>query len=626
MRRMIRVLVLAAGLLAAHSAFAEISEPDYFVDYVEQDTTLFNGSRIDTVSWEQPDTMQTWSVVAVVSPTVLGSLKTVLTNDLVNWNDDVHLGIAPEGETISEADRFAIIHQDDIGETRTIATAERIIKAGARYHIAATSDGNYLRMYVNGILAFYPVKKQANDLKFGPGQIYIGGLGRAGIRQFVGHIESVSIYTTALTDGDIAALAMAAGLLDPVNIYCYVDIAPVERDTMDAATSIDFVNGNEVITDLGNSRFIYRPDVDADWQVAAPLAPDTVSKPHSITWSNSVTPARYFVADTNGDRIVSFESLASSDTYDKTSNIAGTDLERPHDLEFNPVDGYFYGVAEPSVSGDNHILFRFRDIGDDEDVHALAPSGSDFYARSLSVVNGVVYVVNSYGPQVIEIRDFDSANDTTYTTGYAFQVSLNSIEFHNGWWYGVGRSGLNNSAQQDLFRWQNWDDFESGSGSWQDLSSLILPFAGGDTATSYNPYFLTCWNGRLFFAVYETNAPIPKPSRIYEIIDSNSAVTSVTPIPVVATRLDLRNYPNPFNHWTTISFRLPEPACVSLAVYDASGRLVKVLVRGKAQPRGGHELMWDGRDTHGHLMPPGVYFYRVEAGDLVEAKRMVLVR
>jgi hypothetical protein len=420
---------------------------------------------------------------------------------------------------------------------------------------------------------------------------------------------------------------MAEDLLDDVNIYCYVDTLTVGILRADAVTSIDFVNGNEVITDLGNSRFLYRPAGDAAWQVAKRLFPRPVFKPHSIAWSNSETPARYFVADTENNRIVSFASLTDSVTHSETDSIASTPLTRPHDLEFNPVDGYFYGVAEPTGTGGHHILFRFRDIGDEEGVRALAPYGPDFYSRSLSLVQGAIYVVNSPGAQVIEIADFvDPTSDTTYTTGHAFEESLNSIEFHNGWWYGVGRSGPLDSAQQDLFRWRTWSDFESGNDSLQDLSDLILPFAGGGTATSYNPYFLTSWNGRLFFAVYDTRAPAPKPSRIYEIIDSDSGVTSVIPIPIATTKLGLQTYPNPFNPSTTISFELPGPTSVSLAVYDVSGRLVKVVLSREMLSRGRHERVWNGRDIRGRLVPSGIYFSRLQAGGRVEAKKMTLVK
>ena len=86
-----------------------------------------------------------------------------------------------------------------------------------------------------------------------------------------------------------------------------------------------------------------------------------------------------------------------------------------------------------------------------------------------------------------------------------------------------------------------------------------------------------------------------------------------------ALRLD-PNYPNPFNPATTIRYALAEAGPVRLGVFDVLGRRVATLAEG-FQPPGTHEVIFDAR----HL-PSGPYFYRLQAADRIETRRMLLVK
>jgi carboxypeptidase T len=102
------------------------------------------------------------------------------------------------------------------------------------------------------------------------------------------------------------------------------------------------------------------------------------------------------------------------------------------------------------------------------------------------------------------------------------------------------------------------------------------------------------------------------------------AISDATPLPAV---LGLeQNCPNPFNPSTKIAYYLPERADVTLDVYDARGRLVARLVNALEQMSGYHAVKWDGRDSSGSAMASGVYFYRLRADNLVQSKKMVLIR
>jgi hypothetical protein len=81
-----------------------------------------------------------------------------------------------------------------------------------------------------------------------------------------------------------------------------------------------------------------------------------------------------------------------------------------------------------------------------------------------------------------------------------------------------------------------------------------------------------------------------------------------------------QNYPNPFNPTTTIRYALPQRASVSLIVYNTLGQQVATLVNDN-QDVGYHEVRFNGSN-----LSSGVYFYRLQAGAFVEAKKFVLVR
>jgi len=81
-----------------------------------------------------------------------------------------------------------------------------------------------------------------------------------------------------------------------------------------------------------------------------------------------------------------------------------------------------------------------------------------------------------------------------------------------------------------------------------------------------------------------------------------------------------QNYPNPFNPITKIEYQLPEPGFVTLKVYDILGREVVKLVN-EEKLAGTYEIT-----LYAEQLPSGVYFYRLQAGDYVETKKMILLK
>jgi len=81
-----------------------------------------------------------------------------------------------------------------------------------------------------------------------------------------------------------------------------------------------------------------------------------------------------------------------------------------------------------------------------------------------------------------------------------------------------------------------------------------------------------------------------------------------------------QNYPNPFNPTTTIKYDLPIDAHVTLKLYDVLGREVLTLVNEQAKA-GYHSTTLDAS-----RLSSGVYFYRIQAGQFSQTKKLILVR
>ena len=86
-----------------------------------------------------------------------------------------------------------------------------------------------------------------------------------------------------------------------------------------------------------------------------------------------------------------------------------------------------------------------------------------------------------------------------------------------------------------------------------------------------------------------------------------------------------QNFPNPFNPTTTIAYNLPQKAHVTLTIYNTLGQTVRVFQEGE-QSAGTHQLRWDARNTEGHPVSSGMYFYKISTETFTATKKMVLLR
>jgi hypothetical protein len=97
--------------------------------------------------------------------------------------------------------------------------------------------------------------------------------------------------------------------------------------------------------------------------------------------------------------------------------------------------------------------------------------------------------------------------------------------------------------------------------------------------------------------------------------------TGVEVSPVIPTEFSLsQNYPNPFNPSTTINFGLPVASNVTLKIYNILGEQVADVVN-QVMPAGYHQVVFDGSK-----LASGLYIYRIEAGNFVQVKKMMMLK
>ena len=86
-----------------------------------------------------------------------------------------------------------------------------------------------------------------------------------------------------------------------------------------------------------------------------------------------------------------------------------------------------------------------------------------------------------------------------------------------------------------------------------------------------------------------------------------------------------QNYPNPFNPITTISYDLPEHSYVTIIIYDMMGREITRLVD-QNQNSGFKSVLWNATDKYGREVSAGLYLYKIQTGEYIDTKKMILLK
>ena len=93
----------------------------------------------------------------------------------------------------------------------------------------------------------------------------------------------------------------------------------------------------------------------------------------------------------------------------------------------------------------------------------------------------------------------------------------------------------------------------------------------------------------------------------------------------VASKMQLSNYPNPFNPTTNILYNIKENAHIDIRIYNIKGQLVKKLIN-ENQTTGRYSVVWNGVDNKANNVASGIYFVKMKQGNKSISKKIILTK
>ncbi len=320
------------------------------------------------------------------------------------------------------------------------------------------------------------------------------------------------------------------------NCLSSTDFISYSVPTCPWSTHIYFSPEAEIVTCNKNNSLFYRKAGFSLFQ----KSPLNLKGPHSILFNSR--DQLYYINDTDNNRILTFSSLESGIIRREIKTLAGLSLKRPHDIVQDSGTGWLF-----TINPSGPTVLRFNHTGLNE--RALDLSQELGYSRSLSMVNGKLYVVGSSVGKIVEIEDFETGQYKVYQSAGKKKTAHsgnwqthglipNDIEFYQGNWYVTSFFHPSSDAPHvnpntnKFIRFKSWQDFENGS--WEDLSHLL--------PDGLVPYFLTIHKEGLYIALFNFNAP-GQGDTIFKLINPCGGLTGRL-LPLLSKKIDLEDIPS----------------------------------------------------------------------------------
>jgi immune inhibitor A len=253
------------------------------------------------------------------------------------------------------------------------------------------------------------------------------------------------------------------------------------------------------------------------------------------------------------------------------------------------------------------------------------------YDLSIDIVTGLINYLNAGGKLFITSQDFvqslaarNSACDSILLKEYLkvgyLQMSssyivdgLTGTPFTGSRYVTTGAGGAGNQISQDALV------TEPGGTTFLVYYTGSYPAAVGASPGNYKALTVG-------FGIEGINGLHPQSRTREEFLDTvlsylglASSIDDIR-LPLPKNMMLTQNYPNPFNASTTISYAITSPGLVCLDIFDVLGRLVATPVNVE-QAAGNYQVIWNA-DEFGS----GIYFYRLQAGNRIESRRMLLLK
>jgi plastocyanin len=164
----------------------------------------------------------------------------------------------------------------------------------------------------------------------------------------------------------------------------------------------------------------------------------------------------------------------------------------------------------------------------------------------------------------------------------------------------------------DTVRWENQSGFHNVVAD--DGSFTNGP--ASSSAWTYDKVFTSVGNFQYYCVIHGSAGGIGMSGIIRVISSTGIKDNAVQPDRFIVEQ----NYPNPFNPTTTIRYALPQSGLVTVKVFNILGDELATLVN-REESAGSHEIQFDAAN-----LTSGIYFYRIQAGNVIQTKRMLLLK
>ena len=292
-------------------------------------------------------------------------------------------------------------------------------------------------------------------------------------------------------------------------------------------------------------------------------------------------------------------------------------VTRNNMVSHNEVSNYKFFLSPERSKRDRHS----REILMDED-----PWTYEIMALEMIAEDKYESPADPFSSDVSDARNYLYLEFNTQMVGYDLRLTFATKLKNDPLWY-YSDHGLSSVRVVNAGGWRR-STIELGPGTTlNDLDSLqIMGSASGSFSITFEEL------SKVFlldddFALLVSNLTLDEPFVLSESNSSNQfafdGLISIGGEEVVhAPKIFLvsQNYPNPFNAITNISYQLPASSAVLLTIYNIRGYEVLRLVD-RIQPAGYHQIRWNAANV-----ASGIYFYRFQAGDIVQTRKMFLLK
>ena len=296
---------------------------------------------------------------------------------------------------------------------------------------------------------------------------------------------------------------------------------------------------------------------------------------------------------------ISFKNSHSGGEVGGSIKVNGTSYTSPTS-DFNVVElnGITGEAVNHSINGIDFSFSSWSDGGGTNYSHTFTPSTHKDYEAIFTGRPNNTYRNQYFNPKVVgqPIKVYWSQHPNTSVTQYkVYRKPKYGSESCVGTFARTGTSSY-------VYTFTDPDMVHTNSSSSNDLYYY-------DVRAYYSPD--VTYSDYDFKAVYaEMGGPIADDSPKEERMQIAEKIYEY----------GISNYPNPYNPTTTINYQIKEMGNVNITVFDALGRTVKVLVNDIKQP-GDYNIHFDGSN-----LSNGVYYYRMQAGNFVETKKMIMMK